>query len=720
MMRNQLGKKILLVLIGFVFCGAIVVDDALFSTEIRGVSSGSHYSNGLSGLQPLATEKRYDKTFRDVVKTFKYYHYNYQNVDDTLSSAVFEEYLSSLDTRKTTFLMSDIRDLSAFRYSIDDALKNGNASVLFYIFNTYRERAFERITFMVDLATTGVDTIDFDKKDSLEKDREESDWPVDRDEQVRLWKKYFKYDVLNAMLAEKEPDGIKPDLEKKYRNQLKRLLQLDSEDAFSIFMNALSQCYDPHTGYLSPRNTKNFNIMMSLSLEGIGAVLQREDEYTKVVRLIPAGPAHKSKLISPGDYIVGVGQHDNGEIVDVVGWRLDDVVELIRGKKKTVVRLEVIPSDAVDELHREVIRIVRDTVKLEEQAVRSKVINIKQGDVSAKIGIIAIPSFYIDFDGYEAGKDNYKSTARDVNAALMKMSKQGVDGILVDVRDNGGGALNEAIAMTGLFIEEGPVVQIRDNRGNIKVYSDPDPEIRYSGPLVVLVNRMSASASEIFAGAIQDYNRGIVIGSQTYGKGTVQGIEKLTEGQIKLTRAIFYRVSGDSTQHRGIVPDIVVPSIYDSKKIGESAMDNAIPWDRIQPVEFYPGDDITQKKKVLSARYKDRIKNDPGFEYLRSAIDQLNEIRNKKDITLNMAERKKEYEQAKLAKKNMEEIKNAAIGKSAHLQELTMWLSESVDLGEDESEEDSEGDAFDPILFESCNILVDVINMETLLAKKEM
>jgi len=535
-----------------------------------------------------------------------------------------------------------------------------------------------------------------------------------------LWEKYFKYDVLNLMLAEKKSDEIEKNLENKYRNQLKRLVQLDNEDAFSIFMNALSHCYDPHTGYLSPRSTKNFNIMMSLSLEGIGAVLQREDEYTKVVRLIPAGPAHKSKLLSPGDFIVGVGQQDSGEIVDVVGWRLDDVVELIRGGKKTVVRLELIPSDAVDEYHREVVEIVRDTVKLEEQAVRSKVIDIKKDELSIKIGIIAVPSFYIDFEGLEAGKKDFKSTARDVNDTMMKMSEQGVDGILVDLRDNGGGSLQEAISMTGLFIKEGPIVQVRDNRGNIKVYSDPDPEIRYNGPLVVLVNRMSASASEIFAGAIQDYNRGIVIGSRTYGKGTVQSIEKLTEGQIKLTRAIFYRVSGDSTQHRGIVPDIVVPSIYDNKKIGESAMDNAIPWDRIQAAKFYPGNDINNEKQVVTSRHKNRIKDEPGFEYLNAAISHLNEIREKKEVTLNIAERKKEWEKAKLAKKDMEEVKKVAIGKSDHMSELTVWLNENVDLVEEENEEDIEEDAFDPILFESCNILVDVIKMGTLLAESKI
>jgi carboxyl-terminal processing protease len=724
-MRKHLNTKILLILFLVGAFNIFVFNKFLYSKEVGADSSGEQVFSSISFPEPLVSEKKYNRTFRDVVSTFTYYHYNDQEIDDELSEAVFEQYISALDTRKTTFLLSDIEELNSCRYSIDDALKNADTSFLFSIFNTYRTRAGERISFMIHQAQTGVDTIDFTEKEGLQKDRKESAWPKDKNEQNSLWKKYFKYDVLNLMLSEKKSDEIKKNLENKYQNQLKRLVQLDSEDAFSIFMNALSYCYDPHTSYLSPRSTKNFNIMMSLSLEGIGAVLQREDEYTKVVRLIPAGPAQKSKLISPGDFIVGVGQHDSGEIIDVVGWRLDDVVELIRGAKKTVVRLELIPSDAVDEYHREVVRIVRDTVKLEEQAVRSKVIDIERDGLSVKIGIIIIPSFYVDFDGYESGKKDFKSTARDVNNALQKMSGQGVDGILVDLRDNGGGALQEAISLTGLFVKEGPVVQIRDNRGNIKVYSDPDPEIRYNGPLVVLVNRMSASASEIFAGAIQDYNRGIVIGSRTYGKGTVQAIEKLTEGQIKLTRAIFYRISGDSTQHRGIVPDIVVPSIYDNKKIGESAMENAIPWDRIQAVKFNPGKNINNKKQVVTTRHKNRIKDDPGFEYLNSAISHLNEIREKKEVTLNMAERKKEWEKAKLTKKDMEEIKKAAIGKSNYMNELTVWLNENVDLFVEENEEDSEedseeGGAFDPILFESCNILVDVINMENLLAESKM
>jgi len=333
-MRKQLNTKIILILFLIAGCNFLVLNNSLYSKEVDSDSSRAPGHSSILLPEPLVSEKRYNRTFRDVVNTFKYYHYNSQKVDDALSEAVFDQYISALDTRKTTFLSSDIEELSSFRYSIDDALQDGDSSFLFTIFNTYRERASERISFMIHQVQTGVTTIDFNKKESIEKDRKESTWPKDKNEQTHLWEKYFKYDVLNLMLAEKKSDEIEKNLENKYRNQLKRLVQLDNEDAFSIFMNALSHCYDPHTGYLSPRSTKNFNIMMSLSLEGIGAVLQREDEYTKVVRLIPAGPAHKSKLLSPGDFIVGVGQQDSGEIVDVVGWRLDDVVELIRGVRR--------------------------------------------------------------------------------------------------------------------------------------------------------------------------------------------------------------------------------------------------------------------------------------------------------------------------------------------------------------------------------------------------
>jgi len=716
-MKSHALVKITLIFLLVTAGNCFVFDKTLYAKEIAVDLSGADSNTSIRLPDPLSPEEGYRHTCQAIVRTLKYHHYNYQKIDDRLSDIVFERYLLALDTRKINFLSSDIEEFDSIRYGIDDALKKGDTNFIFLIFNKYRNRAVERISFMIHQVKSDLNNINFDKKESLEKDREESAWLRDKDEQVYLWKKYFKYDVLNLMLAEKQSVEIQNTLEKKYRNQLKRLMQLDSEDAFSIFINALSHCYDPHTSYLSPRSTKNFNIMMSLSLEGIGAVLQREDEYTKVVRLIPAGPADKSKCISPGDFIVGVGQNENGEIVDVIGWRLDDVVELIRGPEKTVVRLELIPSNAIDEYHREVIRIVRDTVRLEEQAVRSKVIDIKKDGLSVKIGIISIPSFYVDFDGYESGKKNYKSTARDVYRILKEMARQGVDGILVDLRDNGGGALKEAISMTGLFIKKGPIVQLRDNRGNIKVYPDPDPEIRYNGPLVVLVNRLSASASEIFAGAIQDYNRGVIIGSRTYGKGTVQAIEKLPKGQLKLTNAIFYRASGESTQHRGIVPDIIYPSIYDNENIGESALKNAIPWDKIHTAEFSPRNDILSEKHLLKSRHKNRVKDDLGFDYLESAIQHLKEVRRKKEVTLNKAEREKGWKKAESLMKDMEEIKKTAIEKAGHMKELTTWLKGKKDLIEEGDEADIEDDIFDPMLFESCNILVDLINIDSLVKK---
>jgi len=716
-MKSHALVKITLIFLLVTAGNCFVFDKTLYAKEIAVDLSGADSNTSIRLPDPLSPEEGYRHTCQAIVRTLKYHHYNYQKIDDRLSDIVFERYLLALDTRKINFLSSDIEEFDSIRYGIDDALKKGDTNFIFLIFNKYRNRAVERISFMIHQVKSDLNNINFDKKESLEKDREESAWLRDKDEQVYLWKKYFKYDVLNLMLAEKQSVEIQNTLEKKYRNQLKRLMQLDSEDAFSIFINALSHCYDPHTSYLSPRSTKNFNIMMSLSLEGIGAVLQREDEYTKVVRLIPAGPADKSKCISPGDFIVGVGQNENGEIVDVIGWRLDDVVELIRGPEKTVVRLELIPSNAIDEYHREVIRIVRDTVRLEEQAVRSKVIDIKKDGLSVKIGIISIPSFYVDFDGYESGKKNYKSTARDVYRILKEMARQGVDGILVDLRDNGGGALKEAISMTGLFIKKGPIVQLRDNRGNIKVYPDPDPEIRYNGPLVVLVNRLSASASEIFAGAIQDYNRGVIIGSRTYGKGTVQAIEKLPKGQLKLTNAIFYRASGESTQHRGIVPDIIYPSIYDNENIGESALKNAIPWDKIHAAEFSPRNDILSEKHLLKSRHKNRVKDDLGFDYLESAIQHLKEVRRKKEVTLNKAEREKGWKKAESLMKDMEEIKKTAIEKAGHMKELTTWLKGKKDLIEEGDEADIEDDIFDPMLFESCNILVDLINIDSLVKK---
>src|SRR5690606_35021676 len=409
-------------------------------------------------------------------------------------------------------------------------------------------------------------------------------------------------------------------------NQLRRMLKQENEDAFSMVINSLTTLYDPHTNYLSPRTAENFNINMSLSLEGIGAVLQSEDEYTKVMRLVPAGPADKQGELKPTDRIVAIGQGTDGEMVDVVGWRLDEVVEKIRGKKDTIVRLEVLPANSSAS---KVISIKRDKVKLEEQAAKKHVFDVSNGDEVYRVGIINIPTFYMDFEAYRKRDPNYKSTTRDVYQLLGELEAEKVDGIIIDLRSNGGGSLQEAATLTDLFVDPGPVVQIKQANATVsRSYRSFSPAV-YRGPLVVLIDRLSASASEIFAGAIQDYGRSIVIGDQSFGKGSVQSIVPLSLGELKITESKFYRISGDSTQHRGVVPDIQLPSLIDKDKVGESSDDNrnALPWDRIHAAPHETYFDIPNLLPWINERHQARIKTDPDFVFLNEQARLMEELK---------------------------------------------------------------------------------------------
>jgi carboxyl-terminal processing protease len=425
-------------------------------------------------------------------------------------------------------------------------------------------------------------------------------------------------------------------------------------------MNAFTKTYDPHTVYFSPRTSENFNINMSLSLEGIGAVLQREDEYTKVVSLVPEGPADKSKQLFPNDKIVGVGQGTDGEIADVIGWRLDEVVQLIRGKKDTIVKLDIVPIAGGSESR--TIEITRNTVKLEEQSAKSEIIEVEQFGAVHKIGIIDIPTFYIDFQGFQRGDKDYKSTTRDVQKLLVDLVEQGVEGIVVDLRDNGGGALQEARSLTGLFIDYGPTVQIRSKSNRVDILRDRDIKTVYDGPLGVLVNRLSASASEIFAGAIQDYHRGVIIGSQTFGKGTVQSLLPLNRGQLKMTQAKFYRITGESTQHKGIIPDITYPSNYNPEMIGESTLDDPLPWDKIQPTRYRERRELPQMIPQLKTLHSERIDGDAEFSYVIDATEYRHEQSNETTITLNEQQRLREKDEAEAFWLSLENKKRTSQG----------------------------------------------------------
>ena len=660
-------------------------------------------STGTHLLAPTNDEVR---TSIRIVDQLNYNHYQELAVDDQLSSAIFDRYLDMLDHSKSYFLDSDIQTLSKYRYLLDDALKNGNLSPSFEIFNRYQQRLIEQLKFSLFVINNEMDQWQFNQNESFDPERKHASWAKSSKELNELTRKRIKAAALNLILANKNLKDAKQILLKRYQAKLNHSFQINSEDVFQVYMNALTQTYDPHTQYLSPQNSENFNINISLSLEGIGAVLQSEDEYTKVVSLVPAGPAEKSHLLHPADRIVGVAQ-GKGEIVDVVGWRIDEVVELIRGEKGSVVRLEIIPSTAKNTQETKIISITRDTVKLEEQAAQKKIINVAQNGKSYKIGVITIPAFYIDYKAMSEHDPNYRSTTRDVTRLIQSLSKESVNGLVLDLRDNGGGYLQEANQLLGLFIKTGPTVQVRDNRGQVEVLRDTDPTIIYNGPLVVLVNRLSASASEIFAGAIQDYNRGLIVGSRTFGKGTVQALMNLDRGQIKITESKFYRISGQSNQNVGIIPDINLPGIYDETQIGESALENALSSDHIQPVPYRLFSNIQPNLAKLINQDHQRIAHDPDFQYLMSYLALNKANMQHTDIALSKKQRIEERQRNEAKMLALENTRRAAKG-LAPLKKFKPDADKSDDeflLPEPSS---LSKDKIDTLLTETAHILVDV------------
>jgi len=653
-------------------------------------------------------------------------HYEKQRLDDNLSGKIYDLYLESMDGTRSYFLASDIEEFEQYRFKLDDGLIKGNLNAPFVMYNRLQQRVTERLSFLLKQLPEKAKKFDFSKNEQLSLDRENVEWSKSTQELNDLWRKRLKNSILNLRLADKEDDDIYELLSKRYHNQLNRTHLANEDDGFQVYMNAVTHAFDPHTAYFSPRNTENFNINMSLSLQGIGAVLQTEDEHTKVVRLVPAGPADKAGQLQTADKITGVGQGEE-EIVDVIGWRLDEVVDLIRGAKGTTVRLEIIPSEAND-LKTKIINIVRDEVKLEEQSAQKEIIEIPQGDKTLKIGVIDIPTFYIDFQGRQEGKIDFKSTTRDVERLVNELKEDNVEGIIIDLRNNGGGSLDEALNLTDLFIDRGPVVQVRYSNGYVQVLPEPKnqkPGIVYDGPIAVLTNRLSASASEIFAGAIQDYGRGIIVGGQTFGKGTVQSVLPLEHGQLKLTQAKFYRVSGDSTQHQGVIPDILFPSLFDKEKIGESALDEALAWDTIRPAGYQAKRDFQQWLPVLRENHQNRIETNPDFIYLHNQKDLMTELRQRTDITLNEKQRKQEREDNESQRLAIENTRRKAKGMEL-LTELKSDEKKSDDKkkddkakdgddkenkGKDSKDEEDEKKEADALLLETGKILTDLMGL---------
>ncbi len=622
----------------------------------------------------LAPVARHEKIGQLVTEFIQKSHYRHAAVDDDLSSKVLDRYIEALDNNRMYLLESDVLAFEQYRYLLDDMVRSEPLNPVFNMFDVYRTRVRERLEYALQQLETEPD---FTVDEAYEFDREELPWAKTSEELDEIWRKRVKNDALSLALAEKEWPEIQDILDKRYSRFLKRMDQIKSDDVFETFMNAFAHTLDPHSSYLSPRNSEEYRIQMSLSYFGIGASLQIEDDYVMVINIIPGGPAAIDGILQPKDRITAVAQGEDGEMVDVIGWRLDDVVQLIRGPADTVVRLQIMPAGALPGAQEKVISLTRNQVKLEEQAAKSEIITIPRDGRDWAIGVIEVPSFYRDYRALSNGDKDYTSTTKDVKRLIGELEEQGIDGLILDLRDNGGGHLTEATALSGLFIDNGPVVQLRNSNGRISRLDDPDPvpRVAYTGPLAVLVNRYSASASEIFAAAIQDYARGVIIGQQTFGKGTVQNLYSLDQyvrrpddeglGQLTLTIGKYYRVTGESTQHRGVDPDIALPSHIDATIVGESVRDSALPWDTIRTTEFRAGDPLDTTITSLTASHIDRAKEDPDFQYLLDGIRDVEEARAKTTMSLNMETRKAERAASLDKRLERENVRRAALGLEA-------------------------------------------------------
>ncbi len=660
--------------------------------------SSAGISPAISSVSTLTAEAHHDRTLKLINYFVERYHYRKTKLDDLLSSQILDRYLDALDVNRSYFLANDIEFFESYRYELDDYLNAQDSEPLFGIFNVYRSRVLNRIDYALDLLET---PFDFSVDEVYPFDRTKAPWAVDSTDLDDLWRRRVKNDYLVLKLEGKTYSEIAKTLKDRYQQQKRRISQLSSQDVFQIIVNAYMSAIEPHTGYFSPRATENFKIRMSLSLEGIGAVLQAQNEFTVVQRVVPGGPAEFEGSLRAGDRIVGVGQGDTESVVDVIGWRLDDVVDLIRGPKGSIVRLQIRPDPKTGNSESRILALTRDEIKLEEQAAQSTLLAVRDTEQVRRIGVIDIPTFYVDFDARSRGDADYRSTTRDVRRLITELENEGIDGLIIDLRGNGGGALAEATALTGLFIDSGPVVQVRDARGRTQVNRDPSDGLAYAGPLAVIVDRDSASASEIFSGAIQDYHRGIIVGEPTYGKGTVQNLIDLDRysqdpeqslGQLKLTIAQFFRITGASTQHRGVVPVIVLPSRGPDLPYGEKALENALPFAEIDAAIFsqvsndHPTYDLDQLRKIHNAR----VLSDPDFSYLADLREIDLPLAQVTEVSLLESQREKDRDHRQGEQKRIFELLKQAYGY------------------DDPTETPGENLPRDAILLESARILTDM------------
>ncbi|OAZ89999.1 carboxy terminal-processing peptidase [Halomonas sp. G11] len=652
----------------------------------------------------------------EIADSLRYGHYADVSFDEAWSQEAFGRYLDILDGQRAYLLSSDIEPYRHLETDLADTLFDGDLDEAFALYNRLNERHTARVEWLLEHLDDDT-TFNFDGNERLELDREDAAWAESQRELDALWQKRLKNDALTLALSDQDDEQIVENLRQRYEGQLSRLEQTEPEDVFGLIMAAVTSTIDPHTSYLSPRQGESFDIQMSLSLEGIGALLQSDGEYVKVSSLVAGGPAERAGVLEPADRIIGVGQED-GEMVNVIGMRLDNVVDLIRGPKGSVVKLDVVPAQAVDMTRSQTVEITRDTVDLEDQAAQSEVIDIERDGTTHRLGVIEIPTFYVDFDAWQAGEDDYRSTTRDVAKEIEQLKRQDVEGIVLDLRNNGGGALQEANSLIGLFIDRGPTVQVRDADGRINLYGDSEAGTLYDGPMGVLVNRLSASASEILAGAIQDYGRGIVMGSQTFGKGTVQTLNDLSHGEIKLTRAKFYRISGESTQNRGVEPDIEFPSLIDPERIGESSLDHALEWDTVQDVQYRRYGEPERYLDALQSAHQNRAEDNPNFRYMERQSELSRELREQNtSVSLNREQRERETQAQEAEQLALENQRRRALG----LEELEEWTDarDATALSDNDSEDgntDEEDDATSverAHVLEAAEVLLDYAHLES-------
>lgn len=665
------------------------------------LGSSSRLTADTSALPPgaMTPSARERMIARQVGALLEDNHYSQQRIDDAMSPRVMDKFLDGLDGQRSYFLASDITEFQAYRLRFDDMIRTGDLEPAYAMFARYQQRNRERIRHALSLLDQEPD---FTRDETFEFDREKSPWPATPAELDELWRKRVKNDAISLLLTGKTWDEAREVLRTRYDRVLKRADQVKPEEVFEVFLNSYANTFDPHSSYFSPRNSEEYKIQMSLNYEGIGASLQLVDDYVTIMNLIEGGPAAASGALSVNDRITAVGQGKQGPMTDVVGWRIDDVVQLIRGKGGTLVRLQILPVGAAPGSPERVVEFTRGKVTLEAQAARKELKTINRGNTEYRIGIINVPGFYSDYDGQRAGDKNYRSTTRDVRRLIEELKAENIDGLVIDLRGNGGGFLPEAQSLTGLFVDQGPVVQVQFANGEREVLDDPDAGIAYDGPLVVVIDRFSASASEIFAGAIQDYRRGVVVGQRSFGKGTVQNLVPLSRwsarpvnGQLTVTIGKFYRVTGESTQHRGVEPDVELASPIRLKDVGESALDDALPWDRIDRAEFRALDTRLPSIAKLALEENARQKRDPDYRWLVEDIAALNRLRDQSSISLNIEKRRAErtmLETNRLSRENARRVARA---------ESPLSSIEALDVSKQP----------DVVLDQSAEVMVDLLKL---------